>query len=57
MLSEIVYNRYLEDILKMRMANAFDSMEKDTELFETLLCSYENRLRAVNNVHSRHTDT
>ena len=31
-------------------------MEEDTELFETLLCSYPSRLRTVKNANSHHTD-
>ena len=57
MLSETIYNRYLEDTLKkctrqMCLAN----IEEDIELFQTLLCSYPNRLRAVNNANGRYTD-
>ena len=54
MLSETGYNRYLEDTLKMNITNVLASMEKDTELFETLLCAYLNRHRAVNNANGRH---
>ncbi|CAF4384810.1 unnamed protein product, partial [Rotaria magnacalcarata] len=46
MLSETEYNRYHEDTLKMYIENVLASMEEDTELFETLLCSYPSRLRA-----------
>ncbi len=56
MLSESGYNRYHKDTLKMHIANVLTSMEEDTELFETLLCSYSSRLRAVNNANGRHTD-
>ncbi len=31
-------------------------MESDIELFETLLCSYSSRLRAVKDANGRHTD-
>ena len=54
--SETDYNRYLEDTLKMYMVNVLTSMEEDTELFETLLCSYLNQLRPVDNANGHHTD-
>ena len=56
MLSETGYNRDREDARQMHMANVLASMEEDTELFETLLCSHPNRLHAVNNANDRHTD-
>ncbi|CAF2058602.1 unnamed protein product [Rotaria magnacalcarata] len=56
MLSETEYNRYHEDTLKMHIENVLTSMEEDTELFETLLCSYPSRLRAVINANGHHTD-
>ncbi|CAM4851840.1 unnamed protein product, partial [Rotaria magnacalcarata] len=56
MLSEAEYNRYHEDTLKMHIKNVLTSMEENTELFETLLCSYPSRRRAVKNVNGRHTD-
>ena len=56
MLSETGYNRCLEDIPKMHIVNVLASMEQDTELFETLQCSYPGRLRVVNNANGRHTD-
>ncbi|CAF3787048.1 unnamed protein product [Rotaria socialis] len=56
MLSETEYNRYHEDTLKMYIENVLTSMEEDTELFETLLCSYPSRLRAVKNANGRRTD-
>ena len=48
--------RYLETTLKMHLTNMLASTEEDTELFEALLCSYANRLGAINNANSRHTD-
>ncbi|CAF5227526.1 unnamed protein product, partial [Rotaria magnacalcarata] len=56
MLSEAEYNQYHEDTLKMHIENVLTSMEEDTELFETLLCSYPSRLSAVKNANGRHTD-
>jgi hypothetical protein len=56
MLSETGHNRSLEDTLEMHIANVLTDMETDTELFETLLCSYPFRLRPVKNVNGRHTD-
>ncbi|CAM4838139.1 unnamed protein product, partial [Rotaria magnacalcarata] len=56
MLSETEYNRYHEDTLKMHVENVLTSMEDDTELFETLLCSYPSRLSAVKNTNGRHTE-
>ncbi|CAF5227764.1 unnamed protein product, partial [Rotaria magnacalcarata] len=44
MLSEAEYNQYHEDTLEMHIENVLTSMEEDTELFETLLCSYPSRL-------------
>ncbi|CAF1605415.1 unnamed protein product, partial [Rotaria magnacalcarata] len=46
MLTETEYNRYHEDTLKMHIENVLTSMEEDTELFETLLCSYPCRRHA-----------
>ena len=56
MSSENGYDRYLEETLKMNIVNVLESMEEDTELFETLLCSYPFRFCAVKNANSRHTD-
>ena len=56
MSSENGYDRYLEETLKMHIVNVLASMEEDTELFETLLCSYPFRFCAVKNANSRHTD-
>ena len=56
MSSESGYDRYLEETLKMHIANVLASMEEDTELFETLLCSYPSRFRAIKNANDRHTD-
>ncbi|CAF3724849.1 unnamed protein product [Rotaria socialis] len=56
MLSETWYNRYHVDTLKMHIENVLTSMKEDTELFETLLCSYPSRLRAVKTANGRHTD-
>ena len=56
MLSESGHHRYLEETLKMHIANVLTSMEGDTVLFETLLCSHPSRLRAVKNANGRHTD-
>jgi hypothetical protein len=56
MLSETGNNRYDEEILKKHIENVLINMEEDIELFETLLCSYLSRLRAVKNANGRHTD-
>ncbi|CAF4513586.1 unnamed protein product [Rotaria magnacalcarata] len=56
MLSETEYNRDHEDTLKMHTEIVLTSMEEDTELFETLLCSYPSRFSAVKNANGRHTD-
>jgi hypothetical protein len=55
MLSEAGNNRYLEATLKMHIEDVLTNMEEDTELFETLLCTYPSRLRAVKNANGRHT--
>ncbi|CAF3799088.1 unnamed protein product [Rotaria sp. Silwood1] len=56
MLSEPGHSRYLEETLKMHISDVLKNMETDTDLFETLLCSYPSRLRAVKNANGRHTD-
>ena len=56
MSSESGCDRYLEETPKMHIANVLASMQEDTELFETLLCSYSSRFRAVKNANGRHTD-
>ncbi|CAF3865513.1 unnamed protein product [Rotaria sp. Silwood1] len=56
MLSETRQSRYLEETLKMHLSDVLTNMETDTNLFETLLCSYPSRLRAVKNANGRHTD-
>ncbi|CAF4494636.1 unnamed protein product, partial [Rotaria sp. Silwood2] len=45
-LSEPGHSRYLEETLKMHISHVLKNMETDTDLFETLLCSYPSRLRA-----------
>jgi hypothetical protein len=56
MLSETERSRYLEETLKMHVSDVLTNMETDTDLFETLLCSYPSRLRAVKSANGRHTD-
>ncbi len=56
MLLETGYNRYVNDILRMQISNVLMDMEIDSELYETLLCSYLSRLRGVKNANGRHTD-
>ncbi len=56
MLSETERSRYLEETLKMHVSDVLTNMETGTDLFETLLCSYPSRLRAVKNANGRHTD-
>ncbi len=56
MLSQTGHCRYLEETLKMHISDVLKNMETDTDLFETLLCSYPSRLRAVKNANGRHTD-
>ncbi len=56
MLSETEQNRYKEETLKELLLDVLTNMESNTDLFETLLCSYPSRLRAVENVNGRHTD-
>ncbi|CAF2518081.1 unnamed protein product [Rotaria sp. Silwood2] len=55
-LSEPGHSRYLEETLKMHISDVLKNMKTDTDLFETLLCSYQSRLRAVKNANGRHTD-
>ena len=43
-------------ITQFTKLDIIDILETDTELFETLLCSYSSRLRAVKNANGRHTD-
>ena len=56
MVSETRDSRYLAEILKMHISDVLTNMETDIDLFETLLCSYPSRLRAVKNANGRHTD-
>ena len=56
MLSETGYDRFLEETLKMYIEHVFTYMKEDTELFETLLCSYRSRRRAVQNANGRYTE-
>jgi hypothetical protein len=56
MLSEPRHSRYLQETLKMHITDVLKNMEADTDLFETLLCSYTSRLRAVKEANGRHTD-
>ena len=56
MLSETKDSRYLEETLKMHISDVLTNTETDIDLFETLLCSYPSRLRAVKNANGRHTD-
>ena len=56
MLPEPGHNRYLENTLKLHISDVLTKMETDTQLFETLLCSYPSRLRVVRNANGRHTD-
>ncbi len=56
MLSETEHGRYLEEALNTHIWDVLTNMGTDTELFETLLCSYPSRLRALKNANGRHTD-
>ena len=56
MLSGTGEDRYKEETLKTHLSCVLTNMESNTELFETLLCSYPSRLRAVKNANGRHTD-
>ena len=56
MSSESGHDRYLEETLKMQIANVLASIEEDIELFETLLFSYPSRFRSVKNANGRHAD-
>ncbi|CAF3008726.1 unnamed protein product [Rotaria sp. Silwood2] len=56
MLSEPRRSRYLEETLKMHISDVLKNMEINTDLFETLLCSYPSRLHTVKNANGRHTD-
>jgi len=56
MLLETEGDRYKEETLKEHLSYVLTNMESNTELFETLLCFYPSRLRAVKNANGRHTD-
>ena len=57
MLSETNHSCYLEQTLRMHISDVLNNMQTDTDLFETLLCSYPSRLRAVKkNASGHHTD-
>ena len=55
-LPETKHSRYLEETLRMHISDVSTNMKTDTDLFESLLCSYPSRLRAVKNANGRHTD-
>ena len=40
----------------MHISDVLKNMEIDTDLFETLLCSYPSRLGEVKKANGRHTD-
>ena len=56
MLSESAGNPYSQETLKKHLTEVLTDMESNVELFETLLCSYPSRLRAVRKANGRHTD-
>jgi hypothetical protein len=56
MLTETGSDRYSEETLKNHIIDVLQNVETDTELFESLLCSYPSRLRAVKKANGRHTD-
>jgi hypothetical protein len=56
MLSETGHNRYSKDTLERHIVDVLTDMEENTELFESLLCSYPSRIRAVKSANGRHTD-
>ncbi|CAF3266560.1 unnamed protein product [Rotaria sp. Silwood2] len=56
MLSGTRKDRYKDETLKKHLSYVLTNMVSNTELFETLLCPYPSRLRAVKNANGRHTD-
>jgi len=56
MLSETEHNRYEEETLKNHLSYVLTKMESNTELFETILCSYPSHLHAVKNANGHHND-
>lgn len=55
MLSENEHDHYHQEKLKNHLCDVLENMETDTELFESLLCSYPSRLEAVKKANGRHT--
>ncbi|CAF1280784.1 unnamed protein product [Adineta ricciae] len=56
MLSETGHNRYSKDTLERHIVDVLTDVEENTELFESLLCSYPSRTRALKSANDRHTD-
>ena len=56
MIEEQGPGRYSVDTLKRNLVEVLESLEDKTELFENLLCSYPDRLKAVRDARGQHTD-
>ncbi len=56
MLSETGSDRYSEETLKNHIIDVLQNMETDTEVFQSLLCSYTSRLRSVKQANGGHTN-
>jgi hypothetical protein len=56
MLREDQQNRYSYNTLLNNLREVLISIENDTELFESLLLSYSDRLKAVIEAEGSHTD-
>jgi hypothetical protein len=55
MVAEIGINKYSLSTLIKHVTEVLKSLESDTELFETLLLSYPERLDAVRRANGCHT--
>ena len=56
MIQERGWNRYSRDQLMGHLTAALGDMEYDTDLFEKLLRSYPDRMRAVQAADGKHTN-
>jgi hypothetical protein len=55
MLNEDSANQYSKEVLERNLREVLTSLENCTDLFESLLLSYPERLKAVIEAEGRHT--
>lgn len=56
MMSDPRHSHYHEETLKMHISSVLKNLGIDSNLFETLPCSYPSRLRTVKEANGRHTN-